>query len=307
MATSASSQTTFLVMSDTHNFEMDTADEGCPLRQPMPKVDILLHCGDLTQIGGISAYKKAVRLLGAFDAELKLVIAGNHDLSLDGKFWRGNLDEEAGDELEEHQQAVDVLTGPLTKANGITYLTEGLHKFTLKSGATFTIYASPYQPEFGDWAFGYKRTDDRFNVQVPQGVQRIAENPLPNHVDIVMTHGPPRGILDSVPSREHAGTVEHLGCDALLRAIERSRPLMHCFGHLHEGYGAEMEQWRACGQEDGTRSSTVSISKVGTTDDEPKAYSMEHSTLMVNAAVMDGHNKPVNAPWLVSLELPRGI
>jgi hypothetical protein len=27
-------------------------------------------------------------------------------------------------------------------------------------------------------------------------------------------------------------------------------------------------------------------------------------TLMVNAAIMDGKNKPTNAPWIVDLELP---
>lgn len=49
----------------------------------------------------------------------------------------------------------------------------------------------------------------------------------------MMTHGPPRGILD------HA-----LGCENLLRAAGRARPLMYCFGHIHEGYGAEVVTWK---------------------------------------------------------------
>ena len=28
-------------------------------------------------------------------------------------------------------------------------------------------------------------------------------------------------------------------------------------------------------------------------------------TLMVNAAIMKGHNRPVNAPWLFDLDLPK--
>lgn len=66
----------------------------------------------------------------------------------------------------------------------------------------------------------------------------IGENPMPDDVDIVMTHGPPRGVLDLIHSRN-----EHAGCDAILNAVMRTRPLMHCFGHIHEGYGVELKTW----------------------------------------------------------------
>lgn len=282
-------------MSDTHNFETAGAGEDCPLSacQDLPKVDVLLHCGDLTQVGGISAYKKALRLLGKYDAELKLVIGGNHDLSLDGEYWSSNLDEEAGDELEEHEQAIKIMTCDLAKASNVTYLTEGLHAFTLNSGVIFTIYASPYQPKFGNWAFGYERTEDRFTS-------------IPNNVDIIMTHGPRRGILDQVPCRETHGEFEHLGCDALLRATERTKPLLHCFGHIHEGYGIEAKQW---GQStiDGDRGHIAGVTQSGTAQkhDKDQIKLTKDSTLMVNAAIMDDHNTPVNAPWLVNIQLPR--
>jgi predicted phosphodiesterase len=64
---------TFLIMSDTHNLE--TADfnpQDCPLANKLPKVDVLLHCGDLTQVGGLSAYKKALRLMSSYDAEVSI-------------------------------------------------------------------------------------------------------------------------------------------------------------------------------------------------------------------------------------------
>ncbi|KAK5126500.1 hypothetical protein LTR08_004765 [Meristemomyces frigidus] len=147
--------TSFLILSDTHNFESETAEDDCPLKHDMPKVDVLLHCGDLTQIGGLSAYKKALRMLEPFDAELKLVIAGNHDISLDGEYWRTHLEDD--DEPEEHDQAVAIMTGPLARKANVTYLTEGLHEFTLRNGATFKIFVSPYQPKCGEWAFGYQR------------------------------------------------------------------------------------------------------------------------------------------------------
>lgn len=103
-----------MVLSDTHNLESvaDLKATAAPI--PMPKVDVLLHCGDLTQVGGLSAYKKALKLLGSFDAELKLVIAGNHDISLDGEYWQTHLEED--DEPQEHDQVVEIMTGPLAKS-----------------------------------------------------------------------------------------------------------------------------------------------------------------------------------------------
>ena len=58
--------TNFLVISDTHNLRLDeTTDEASrPLQLPTPKADVLLHCGDLTQVGGVSSFKKALKMLG---------------------------------------------------------------------------------------------------------------------------------------------------------------------------------------------------------------------------------------------------
>jgi Icc-related predicted phosphoesterase len=88
---------------------------------------------------------------------------------------------------------------------------------------------------------------------------------IPAGVDILMTHGPPRGILDGVtrfnedlyPSDESLFT-KHLGCEALLEALGRVKPRFHVFGHIHEGYGI--------------------VEKNGTT--------------FINAAIMDGQYEP---------------
>ena len=61
--------TTFLILSDTH-------DDAFPDPSSLPKVDVVLHCGDLTMIGGLGNYKKAIANINALDTELKLVIAG---------------------------------------------------------------------------------------------------------------------------------------------------------------------------------------------------------------------------------------
>lgn len=284
--------TRFLILSDTHNFEFADNPISSPLTPDLPKADVVLHCGDLTHCGGASSYKKAIRLLSAFDAELKLVIAGNHDLELDKEFWESYLDLEDGDEIEDHAKAIEVMTGPLAKEAGLIYLEEGTYTFTLKTGAVFKIYASPYSPKFGDFAFSYKHNEDRLNDahQVADGNRSIARNPMPAGVDIVMTHGPPKGLLDECPDG-------NFGCENALQAVRRVRPRLHCFGHIHEGNGAVMMDWENGGNHSGI------------CNDYPKPIDLPalvdgQQTLMVNAAIMNEKNEPVNAPWLVDLELP---
>lgn len=83
---SATASTQFLVISDTHNFESenDTAS-ALPFHLHVPKVDILLTAV-ASYCGGSSSYKKGIKTLDAVDAELKLVVAGNHDLNLDKRY-----------------------------------------------------------------------------------------------------------------------------------------------------------------------------------------------------------------------------
>lgn len=58
-----------------------------------------------------------------------------------------------------------------------------------------------------------------------------------------MTHGPPKGILDYTHGRERAG------CPDLFAAIARARPRVHCFGHIHEGWGARLVTWKGSASE----------------------------------------------------------
>ena len=182
------------------------------------------------------------------------------------------------------------MTGPLAKEANIVYLTEGTHTFTLKNGTIFSIFASPYQPECGEWAFGYPRTEDHF------GQANIPEN-----VDIVMTHGPPAGCLDLIPGKQ-----ENAGCESLLRAVQSARPKLHCFGHIYEGYGHLVQRWQPCSP-DGSieKASEVTIAKAGvnTAEKSTRKLCAGQDTLMVNAAIMDDDNQPGNAPWVVELAL----
>jgi hypothetical protein len=297
--TTSTVSTRFLILSDTHGLKLENAT-GL-LQYPTPKADVILHCGDMTMVGGVSEYKKCLKLLETMDAELKLVIAGNHDLDLDEDYFLRNFSEEDGDDPDDHADAVSVMRGPLAKAAGVTYLDEGTHTFKLSNGTTFKIYVSPYQPVFGEWAFMYGRNEDRFNLQhqTTPNVTSIATNPIPDFgsegVNIVMTHGPPKSILDHCPDGD-------VGCENLLGAVSRARPLLHCFGHVHEGYGAKIVTWEdensaVAGKHGNLLVNAYPESNHGT-------IRAGKETLMVNAAIMDHEYKPDNAPWLVSLDLP---
>ena len=59
---------------------------------------------------------------------------------------------------------------------------------------------------------------------------------IPKDTDILVTHGPPYGILDLNMYKEHTG------CPHLLKKVMEVRPQLHVFGHIHEGYGIHLEE-----------------------------------------------------------------
>ena len=65
-------------------------------------------------------------------------------------------------------------------------------------------------------------------------------------VDVVMTHGPPRGIRDGTGTGTgmQGGVAAGAGCAGLLAAVERARPRVYCFGHIHGAWGAEIVAWK---------------------------------------------------------------
>jgi Icc-related predicted phosphoesterase len=87
--------------------------------------------------------------------------------------------------------------------------------------AGLKIWGSPVTPlERG--AFGISKPGERkqYWAQVPDGL------------DILITHGPPLGILDCAP-----GTDGPQGDPELLEAVDRTKPRLHVFGHIHGACG----------------------------------------------------------------------
>lgn len=87
---------------------------------------------------------------GSIDAELKLVIAGNHDISLDGKYWQTHLykgvegdDPEEDGDLAEHSHAINIMKGSLAAEAGVIYLEEGVYFcHTKERGQIFSLRLS---------------------------------------------------------------------------------------------------------------------------------------------------------------------
>jgi Icc-related predicted phosphoesterase len=84
------------------------------------------------------------------------------------------------------------------------------------------FFGSPWQPRFQDWAFNLSR-----GAEI-----RAKWDLIPEDVDVLVTHGAPQGI------RDHATGYGHIGCEELLKAVERIQPKFHIFGHVHDGYGS---------------------------------------------------------------------
>lgn len=55
---------------------------------------------------------------------------------------------------------------------------------------------------------------------------------IPDNIDVLITHGPPFGVLD--------GTVygKRVGCEELLLRVYHVKPRYRLFGHIHESYGS---------------------------------------------------------------------
>lgn len=311
-------KTRIIILSDTHNRKpFDASDTQHAYRSPLPDADVLLHAGDLTVSGKQHEHQSQVDMITEHPAELKIVIPGNHDITLDEPYcashpWKSG----AAEDLPAIKQ---MWTGPEAQKAGIVLMYEGVQSFQLKNGAKFTVYASAYQPEFCDWAFAYDRSEDRFNPSSPvrRLLGRSAANPVPSHphIDIMVTHGPPFSILDNVVGMgPRMGS--SVGCQHLLRAVKRCKPRVHAFGHIHEGWGARRMKWAPQGQGDvEDQQTSIMVQKedvlenrgayVDISSDGSSPLQWGQETLFVNASIMDVRYNPRNAPWVVDLELPK--
>jgi predicted phosphodiesterase len=138
-------KTRFLILSDTHSAtpSQNSSNQEACFRPPLPKADVLLHCGDLTMVGHLNEYEKTLDMLSSIEADLKLVIAGNHDITLDEAYYarKGpNMHFGDGYDADLPKKALAMWTGERAKKAGVIYLTEGTHTFKLPNGANLRVH-----------------------------------------------------------------------------------------------------------------------------------------------------------------------
>ncbi len=159
-------------------------------------VDMLICGGDVSNVQNRAANAHEVLdfliWYESLPIKYKIFIAGNHDTSI-----------EAG------------LVDP-RKYSSIDYLE---HESIERGGVN--IFGSPYTPTFGvGWAFN----KDKHKLQ-PYWEQ------IPENTDILVTHGPPKTILDL--SYDRNGNLEYCGDKSLLNRVSVIEPDYHLFGHIH--------------------------------------------------------------------------
>lgn len=182
-------------ISDTHSRHTD-------ITKDLPGGDLLLHSGDFMNSGvkqnEMFSFCDWFNKLDEYDS--KIFIAGNHDILF--------------------EQSPTFVKGVLSGYKWIDYLQD---EEIIVNGVK--IYGSPWQPEFYNWAFNLPRRGP--------GLSSRWEN-IPNDTDILITHGPPQGILDISGPPYSQGD---LGCELLRVRVDELKPKIHLFGHIHGSYG----------------------------------------------------------------------
>jgi hypothetical protein len=93
-----------------------------------------------------------------------------------------------------------------------------------------------------------------------------------------------------------------------ITSYKLSEAFAYFFGHVHEGYGAQVIRW----EKDGVVFGEQAIAWGGRGTSQMNAYPESSNwpikggreTLMVNAATMNEDRLPHNAPWPVDFDLP---
>lgn len=168
----------------------------------IPECDILIHAGDESYQGKQAEIENFAKWFDKQPAKHLVWIPGNHSLGFETKYptsleW-----------VKKFSPRTNILLNSDVTIEGLK------------------VWGSPVTPWFHDWAY---------NVVRGPAIKKYWDL-IPNDTNIVVTHGPPHGILDVVSPGTHREL--HVGCEDLATAMLRVKPKLHVFGHIHEGYGS---------------------------------------------------------------------
>lgn len=191
-----------IAISDTHNQHLFIDRNIKDI-----KADILIHSGDGSNQKNPYLNENELRNVLEWMSSLKhikykIYVPGNHDTS----FEKGLI------KKYNYPNIIFLMdqTITLTKINWYG------KKESVK------IFGSPFTPTFGTgWAYNCNR-------------QKIHKHwdLIHKDTDIIITHGPPKYILDH--TYDFDGTITNVGDKTLLNIILEIQPTYHIFGHLHD-------------------------------------------------------------------------
>lgn len=91
------------------------------------------------------------------------------------------------------------------------------------------IYGTPYCPNLSYYESWMSFVDNKFWYRSPEMLQPLWQQ-IPDDTNILITHAPPRSILD--------GNIH--GCPHLMaRVLQLKQLKLHMFGHVHPMYGVQ--------------------------------------------------------------------
>lgn len=163
----------------------------------LPPGDVLIHCGDATMRGTYDEFRAFGKWFQEQPHRIKLFVPGNHDFVCQS----------------EPTMAREML-GCYNRGMTFMLVDQRVGAGPLK------VYGTPWVPNLEGWAFYGRHSELE---------RRFREIPL--DTDILVTHGPPWGILDK--------GMNHFGSEELAIALKPLDLQLHCFGHIHESYGVE--------------------------------------------------------------------
>jgi len=194
------------ILSDTHT------KHGLISPSDLPGGDLLVFAGDLMNSGyNVNDIKDFCHWFNSLKQyETKIFIAGNHDRMFEDHPKKAleivNSYKDI-DYLQDEEMCL-YFDGP----NG-DFSNDNVH-----------IYGSPWQPAFHNWAFNLPKNS--YELESKWAL-------IPNNTNILVTHGPSYGMLDTVLGCPD----DNLGCNLLSDKIKQVKPQIHICGHIHSGRG----------------------------------------------------------------------
>ncbi len=173
--------------------------------------DLLIVAGDLTGRDTIDQWGDFFEWLSRQRYTKKIFIAGNHDGLLEHCDPRVKAKEVCGVDFINH---------------GIEYLQDSGTEFN-----GYKIWGSPWT----SWFEGLNPNCAAFTKKTEYELYQQWKL-IPRDTDILITHNPPHGILDTVRDY-HTRKEKNIGSLTLLQGLEEIQPKLHVFGHIHEHGG----------------------------------------------------------------------